>query len=76
MKLDCTWHLSRQKILPLYTRMPSHTASPPCTDESNTDTWGEHSTIQMDDTNIWKHHRQLLAVGKELQQGRCHDVLP
>lgn len=31
-------NLSSMKIFPAYTRMPSHTASPPCTDESNTET--------------------------------------
>lgn len=36
--LSHSTYLSRQNTLPLYTRTPSHTASPPCTDESKTDT--------------------------------------
>src|SRR6476620_1122530 len=44
---------SRQNIFPSYTRKPSHTASPPCTELSKTETFASLRGYNLSFTKIW-----------------------
>lgn len=68
---------SSLKIFPLYTRRPSHTASPPCTTESNTDTfnntWLVHQNKETNSLNVTGEMTKInISVPWHFHEVRVH----